>query len=137
MSERASQIIMSNQVPSSPQSSRATEHHNGPSTSHDTIKTGTESKPSHKIWLPTKPRALTLDGSGRLILPPLSGHHSPSRVGPLRTPPFGSWPSTRHRTEFRHNPYFVSTPARRSSELLTLPSLRHDAHGVALWSSER
>ncbi|EST05419.2 NDT80 DNA-binding domain protein [Kalmanozyma brasiliensis GHG001] len=137
VSESASQAIVSNAVPSSPRSSRGAQHQKSLSTSHNTIKTGGEFTPSHKVWLPTKPRALTLDDSGRLILPPLSGHHSPSRFGPLRSSPLGSFPSTRHKAEFRHNPYFVSTPARRSSEQLALSSLRRDAHDVALWSSAR
>lgn len=67
---------------------------------------------SHRMLPPFKPRALTLDGADRPSLPPMLGYTSAiQKLGPIRNT---SSSSLRHRTEPRSNPYFISTPTRRS-----------------------
>ncbi|CBQ73168.1 conserved hypothetical protein [Sporisorium reilianum SRZ2] len=68
---------------------------------------------SLKSMPPTKPRAHTLDGTGRPVLPPLLGHHLHSHLGPMRT-------SLRHGAEYRSNPYFVTTPVRKHFDYFAL-----------------
>ena len=71
---------------------------------------------------PTKPRALTLGSTDRPVLPPLLGHHFQSRLGPVR----GSF---RQGAEYRHNPYFVSTPARKSLDYFALSPSSSSSRG--------
>ncbi|CDR99454.1 hypothetical protein [Sporisorium scitamineum] len=75
----------------------------------------TAAKPheSLKMMPSTKRRALTLDGTNRPVLPPLLGHHYHSNLGPIRT-------SIRRGVEYRSNPYFVSTPARKQTDYFSL-----------------
>ena len=78
---------------------------------------------------PFKARAMTLDGTDRPTLPPMLGYTQPSQVGPIRTSPSRTFSASRHGSEHRSNPYFISTPARlpldqtRSSASLS-PSTR-------------
>ncbi|SPO25480.1 uncharacterized protein UTRI_03100_B [Ustilago trichophora] len=91
---------------------------------------------SHNMLPPFKPRALTLDGADRPTLPPMLDYVSPSQVGPIRKL---SHSSLRHAAEHRSNPYFISTPARRSisharSSASFSPQTSREASDAETWS---
>nr|QGW08806.1 P53-like transcription factor [Ustilago esculenta] len=99
-------------------------------------RTGGSHPHPKNVLPPMKPRALTVDGAERPTLPPVLGYAPQTQVGPIRS---SSFSSLRHGADYRSNPYFHSTCARRSVvHTRATPSLSpqtsREASDAEVWS---
>lgn len=117
-----SQIMVSHSTSlNSPKPTQVSEHVKSSTPALIEAPTRAKGRELPKLMPFTKPRALTLDGMDRPVLPPLLGNLSPNRFGPIRTSSSRTSSSFRHAVEHKSNPYFVFSQPRRPVDYFTLP----------------